>query len=71
MFGTSNEEMLEHLEKGDVAETVRIFFEDSEKLKPAKKSTLTLYDVDKYLDDLKDLTTEETQSNILQKIAKR
>jgi DNA ligase-3 len=37
--------MLEDLEQGDVAETVRAFFEKSQHLQPAKKSTLSLQDV--------------------------
>jgi hypothetical protein len=37
--------MLEDLEQGDVAETVRVFFERSQHLHPAKKSTLSLQDV--------------------------
>jgi hypothetical protein len=37
--------MLEDLEQGDVAETVRVFFEKSTHLQPAKKSVLSLQDV--------------------------
>ena len=37
--------MLEDLEQGDVAETVRVFFEKSKHLQPAKKSNLTIQDV--------------------------
>lgn len=29
LFGTNQEEMLEHLEQGDVADTVQVFFEQS------------------------------------------
>ena len=41
----SENEMLEHLEKGDVAETIRTFFERSSALKPAPKSALTIQEV--------------------------
>lgn len=43
--------MLEDLEKGDVAETIRIFFEKSINVdvKPASKSTLTLRYVDGFI----------------------
>lgn len=71
IFGASQEEMLEDLEQGDVAETVRIFFEDSDLLQPAKKSTLSLQEVDKYLDELAVVSREEEQLRVLKKIAKR
>jgi hypothetical protein len=45
IFHTDQDDMLEDLEQGDVAETVRAFFEKSQHLHPAKKSTLCLQDV--------------------------
>ena len=45
IFGTSLKEMLEDLDQGDVAETVKIFFEASKILAPVKKATLSLQDV--------------------------
>jgi len=42
---TSQKEMLEDLEQGDVAETVKIFFEQSKHLMPKKKCTLTIQEV--------------------------
>ncbi|KAF0294238.1 DNA ligase 3 [Amphibalanus amphitrite] len=63
--------MIEDLEQGDVAETVRVFFEQSKSVLPAKKSTLSLQDVDKYLDELSQLTKEEEQQNLLKRVAKR
>lgn len=39
------DEMLEHLEQGDVSETIRVFFENSVALKPALKSVLTIQEV--------------------------
>ena len=37
--------MVADLDQGDVAETVRIFFEDSKLCPPEKKSTLSILDV--------------------------
>ena len=37
--------MLEDLDQGDVAETVKIFFEASKILSPVKKATLSIQDV--------------------------
>lgn len=39
------DEMLEHLEQGDVGETIQVFFEKSVALKPALKSVLTIQEV--------------------------
>lgn len=61
--------MLEHLEKGDVAETIKIFFEKSNNIKPADKSTLTLSQVDKFLDKLSVETTEAAQMGLFKSIA--
>lgn len=45
VFHTDHDDMLEDLEQGDVAETVKVFFEKSQHVQPAKKSTLFLQDV--------------------------
>ena len=45
IFGSSLKEMLEDLDQGDVAETVRIFFEASKILGPQKKANLSIQDV--------------------------
>ncbi len=45
VFHTDQEEMVTHLEQGDVAETVRVFFEQSSVLPPQKKSLLSLQQV--------------------------
>lgn len=64
--------MLEDLEKGDVAETIRIFFEKSNNfdVKPSAKSTLTLKKVDNFLDELSVETTELAQLDLFKSIAK-
>lgn len=56
---------------GDVAETVRKFFESSRQLMPVKKSTLSLQDVDEMLEELSGKTREEDQSITLRTMAKR
>lgn len=61
--------MLEDLEKGDVAETIKIFFEKSNSIKPAEKSILTLRKVDNFLDKLAVETTEAAQMNLFKSIA--
>lgn len=63
--------MLEDLEKGDVAETIKIFFEKSNNIdvKPAAKSTLTLSKVDDFLNRLSDETTEVAQTALFKSIA--
>ncbi|CAH0380784.1 unnamed protein product [Bemisia tabaci] len=69
LFGADQDEMLEDLEQGDIAETIKIFFDRSQKLKPAKKSLLTLQDVDNFLERLTMLTKEEDQMAHFKQIA--
>uniref|UniRef100_A0A0A9WG25 DNA ligase n=2 Tax=Lygus hesperus TaxID=30085 RepID=A0A0A9WG25_LYGHE len=69
IFGTDLDEMLVSLEQGDVAETIREFFEKSSKLQPAKKSSLTIQEVDAFLEYLAKLTREEDQISHFTKIA--
>lgn len=71
IFYADAEEMLEDLEQGDVARTIGTFFENSSSFPPCSKSTLTLQEVDKYLDELTTYSKEAEQTFILKKIAKR
>nr|XP_024219376.1 DNA ligase 3 [Halyomorpha halys] len=71
IFLTDQDEMLEDLEQGDIAETIKVFFEKSSKVKPSQKSTLTLHDVDQFLEYLSKLTREEDQINHFNKIIPR
>ncbi|XP_071445716.1 DNA ligase 3 isoform X2 [Hetaerina americana] len=71
IFGCSMDDMLEDLEKGDVSETIRVFFEESTKCPPAKKSKVTMQEVDEWLEDLSKFTKEEEQQYHLGKIAKK
>ncbi|XP_050527086.1 DNA ligase 3 isoform X2 [Daktulosphaira vitifoliae] len=70
MFSHNTTLMLEDLEKGDVAETIRIFFEKSNNadVRPALKATLTLVDVDSFLDKLSAETTENGQKELFKSI---
>lgn len=61
LFVADQSEMLEHLEQGDIGETIQTFFERSIKVQPAKKSLLTVNEVDTFLSKLSDLTREEDQ----------
>ena len=45
IFDVDLDEMIEDLEQGDVAETVALFFDNSNNVKPQKKSTLSLQEV--------------------------
>uniref|UniRef100_A0A2C9LXS0 DNA ligase ATP-dependent N-terminal domain-containing protein n=1 Tax=Biomphalaria glabrata TaxID=6526 RepID=A0A2C9LXS0_BIOGL len=63
--------MIEDLERGDVAETIRLFFEESKAVVPLQKSDLTIQEVNKFLHELSQLTKEEDQQRILTKVAKR
>ncbi|XP_058794597.1 DNA ligase 3 isoform X2 [Phymastichus coffea] len=53
--------MLEDLEQGDVAETIKAFYEKSSATKPQNTSTLTLQEVDEFLEKLSTLTKEDEQ----------
>ena len=65
------DEMLEHLEQGDVSETIRVFFEKSVALKPAVKSVLTIQEVDEFLQQLSFLTKEDEQIRHFRSIVSR
>lgn len=71
IFDCDFEEMSTHLNQGDVSETCRSFFSKSENLKPAEKSTLTIHQVDKYLDEITKVTKETDQLSLLEKITKK
>ncbi|CAL4149328.1 unnamed protein product, partial [Meganyctiphanes norvegica] len=69
LFGTNQEEMMEDLENGDIAETIRLFFEKSKIQQPLKKACLTLHKVDALLLELSKMSKEEEQSYVLKKAA--
>ena len=71
IFSASEEEMIEDLEQGDVAETIGKFYAESEAVKPPKKSDLTVHDIDGFLDEMTKLTKEDEQQFFLKKILGR
>ncbi|XP_064384237.1 DNA ligase 3-like isoform X2 [Halichondria panicea] len=71
IFGTSLEDMVEDLEKGDVAETAKTFFLTSSCTPPQSKSALTLAEVDFYLDELTKVTKEDDQRAQLKQVVER
>jgi DNA ligase 3 len=71
IFNLSHQEMLDDLSRGDVSETVANFFGKSKKIKPASKSSVTIMEVDEFLQDLSDITQEEQQAEHFEKICKK
>lgn len=71
LFDTDLDEMNDHLNKGDVSETVRHYFKKSDGVKPASDSSLTCAEIDSYLDDLSKLSKESDQTKFLSKVTKR
>ncbi|XP_026669281.1 DNA ligase 3 isoform X2 [Ceratina calcarata] len=65
------DEMLEHLEQGDVAETIRVYYGKSVASSPAQKSVLTLREVDEFLEKLSLMTKEDEQVNHFRSIISR
>lgn len=62
MLSVKQSDVASHLEEsGDVSETVSEFFKKSKKPKPKTESSLTLQEVDKFLDRLQHLTHEKDQ----------
>lgn len=57
--------------KGDVSETVRMFFDASKSFPPPTKSLLTIQEVDASLNRLAQLTKEDEQQAELEAIAKK
>ncbi|XP_047532095.1 DNA ligase 3 [Vanessa atalanta] len=71
IFNTDHDDMLTHLEQGDVAETIQHFFTKSNTLKPASESLLTVHNVEDFLEELSKFTKEEEQIYHFKKIVKR
>ncbi|XP_046733837.1 DNA ligase 3-like [Diprion similis] len=71
MFNKDEDEMLEHLEQGDVAETIHAAFEESSLLQPSAQSHLTVQEVDQFLEKLSLLTKEDEQIQHFKSIVTR
>lgn len=63
--------MSDHLNKGDVSETMKHYFKRSEKVEPASSSVVTCAQVDAYLDELATLSKENEQTKFFQKLVKK
>jgi DNA ligase 3 len=62
IFRSDHQDMTDDVaETGDVSETVAKFFEKSRKVKPVDNSTLSLQEVDEFLEELQNLTQEAQQ----------
>ena len=70
IFGTDEEEMVDDLSEGDVAETIGKFYEQSKTVTPPKKSELGLHQVDAFLDQLAGMTKEEEQQHLLARVTR-
>ncbi|CAH2244009.1 jg2519 [Pararge aegeria aegeria] len=70
IFSIDHDDMLTHLEQGDVADTIQHFFTKSQTFKPSSESTLTIHEVEDFLVDLSKLTKEEEQIYHFKKIVK-
>lgn len=71
IFNLRHQEMLDDLSNGDVSDTVAKYFEKSKSVKPKNESTLTLMDVDEFLEELSKQTQEERQAESFEAISKK
>lgn len=71
IFNMDHDDMLTHLEQGDIAETIRHFFVKAKTVAPATESTLTIHNIEDFLEDLSKLTKEEDQTYHFKKIVKK
>ncbi|XP_063390729.1 DNA ligase 3 [Cydia fagiglandana] len=71
IFHTDQDDMLTHLENGDVADTITHFFSKSKKFQPSTESTLSMQDVEEFLEGLSKLTKEDEQIYHFKKIVNK
>lgn len=69
LFGAPHDEVSEHLEQGDAAETAGVFFEKSPGIRPKLKSELSNQEVERFLERLSGLTREDDQLAALRRFA--
>lgn len=65
-----HEEMLEHLEQGDISDTISHFYKQSQNYNQLNKSNATIQKIDSFLEHLSKLTKEDDQVDHFQKILK-
>lgn len=70
ILSMDHDDMLTHLEQGDIADTIHHFFVKS-RIHHATESTLTIQEIDAFLEDLSKLTKEEEQIYHFKKIVKK
>lgn len=71
IFKLDHQEMFDDLAGGDVSETVAKYFEMSRSFEPANESTLTIIEVDEFLEELSKLTQEDKQAEHFEKFCKQ
>lgn len=71
IFNTDHDDMLTQLEQGDIADTIKKFFTRAKTVHPALESTLTIQDIEDFLEDLSRLTKEEEQIYHFKKLVKK
>ncbi|CAC5407617.1 LIG3 [Mytilus coruscus] len=69
ILDTDCEDMVEDLNQGDVAETIKTFFGQSHMVLPQRRSTLMLKEIDQYLEELTKVRKEDDQMRILQEVS--
>eukprot|EP01117_Protostelium_nocturnum_P010644 TRINITY_DN3832_c0_g3_i2.p1 TRINITY_DN3832_c0_g3~~TRINITY_DN3832_c0_g3_i2.p1 ORF type:complete len:848 (+),score=249.92 TRINITY_DN3832_c0_g3_i2:325-2544(+) len=69
ILGIDSKEIKQDFEKGDMSQTCKKFFEESGN--PCKNSTLTLSQVNQFLDTLTTLSKEDEQQKAFQKMLKK
>ncbi|XP_004925682.2 DNA ligase 3 [Bombyx mori] len=71
IFNIDHDDMLTDLEQGDVANTIQRFFSTSKVVQPASFSSLTIHNIEDFLENLSTLTKEEEQIYHFKKIVKK
>ncbi|KAF5303428.1 hypothetical protein FQA39_LY09972 [Lamprigera yunnana] len=61
IFGADPTAMIEHVKQGDIGETIQHFFSESKKLPPAPTSTISIQEVDDFLEQLSQMSKEDEQ----------
>ncbi|OAF71034.1 hypothetical protein A3Q56_01173 [Intoshia linei] len=71
ILGTNLEDMRQDLDNGDVSMTVEKFFDENSSIQPCEKSTLSIKEIDSFLDEMTVNTTEIKQKIIFTNILRR
>lgn len=71
IFDLNHQDMLDDLSSGDVSETVAKYFGRSRGIKPAVESTLSISEVNEFLQQLSELTQEDPQEKHFREFCKK